>query len=198
MPYKVPKIPIFPELLGTEKRVQQLQQKIAELDWLEYSFGLAKRVTLEVNEDVEFAPVVYVGTRADSLDMRPWPSDVYKSYAFWDLVETAEFDYGENTTGRRQYPQVIQTVALIVVLDNKKISQEQDYNITHSICKNELIEKLNFANIYKGNSNITNMIENKPLDVFEGYDVADELMEPRSMIRIEMELNYLQDCTNGS
>ena len=59
MPYKIPKIPIFPELLGTEKRVQDLQQKIFELDWLEYSFGLAKRVTIERGEEIEQAPVVH-------------------------------------------------------------------------------------------------------------------------------------------
>ncbi len=198
MPYKVPKIPIFSQLLGTEKRVQQLQQKIAELDWLEYSFGLAKRVTIPSEDEEEQAPVVYVGTRADSLDVRPWPSDVLQSYAFWDLVDPAEFDYGTNETGKRQYPQVIQNVALIVVLDNKKISQEQDYNITHSVCKNELIEKLNFANIYKGNFNLGVITENLPVEVFDGYDVKDNLMEPHSMIRIEMELNYLQDCTNSS
>lgn len=195
MPYKVPNIPIFPELLGTELRVQQLQQKIAELDWLEYSFGLAKRVTIEVGEDVEQAPVVYVGTRADSLDVRPWPSDEWNSYAFWDLVEAAEFDYGENITGKRQYPQVIQNVALIVCLNDKQISQEQDYNITHSICRNELIEKLNFSNILKGVHNITNMVENLPVEVFDGYDVDDNLHKEHSMLRIEMELNYLQDCT---
>jgi len=195
MPYKVPNIPIFSELLGTEKRVQELQQTIYELDWLEYSFGLCKRVTIPVGEDEEQAPVVYVGTRADSLDMRPWPSDVYQSYAFWDIVKPAEFDYGENITGKRQYPQVIQQVALIVCLDNKKISQEQDYNITHSLCRNELIEKLNFANITKGIFNITTITENLPVDVFDGYDVEDKLNEPLSMMRIEMELNYLQDCT---
>jgi len=190
MPYKVPKISIFSQLLGTEKRVQELQQKIAELDWLEYSFGLAKRVTIEDEQ----APVVYTGTRSDSLDVRPWPADVFKSYAFWDLVDTAEFDYAENT-GRRKYPQIIQVVALIVCLDNKLISQGQDYNVTHSVCRNELIEKINFANISKGAVKILNMIENKPLDVFDGYDVDDNLMEPRSMIRFEIELNYLQDCT---
>jgi len=195
MPYKVPKIPIFDELLGTEKRCQELQQKIAELDWLEYSFGLAKRVTIEVNEESEQAPVVYVGVNIDSMDVRPWPSDVYKSYAFWDIVEPAELDYGENITGKRQYPQVIQNVALIVCLDNKQISQGQDYNVTHSICKNELIEKLNFANITKGIFNITTMTENLPVEVFDGYDVEDKLNEPLSMLRLEIELNYLQDCT---
>ena len=195
MGYKVPKVPIFAQLLGTEKRCQQLQQKIAELDWLEYSFGLCKRVTIEVGEEVEQAPVVYVGTHADSLDMRPWPSDEWNSYAFWDIVEPSEFDYGTNEAGKRQYPQVFQTVALIVCLNNKQISEGQDYNITHSICRNELIQKLNFANIYKGNFNITTITENKPVEVFDGYDVGDELMEPRSMLRIEMELNYLQDCT---
>jgi len=195
MPYKIPNIHIFEHLLGTEKRVQQLQQKIAELDWLEYSFGLAKRVTLESDNDLQLAPVVYTGTRADSLDVRPWPSDEWKSYAFWDLIDAAEFDYGDNIAGRRKYPQVIQGVALIVCLNNKRISEGQDYNVTHSICRNELIEKINFANIYKGVVNITGMVENNPEDVFEGYDVDDNLMEPRSMIRLEIELNYLQDCT---
>ena len=196
MPYKVPNVPIFPELLGTEKRVQELQQKIAELDWLEYSFGLAKRVTIEAEEEQRIVPVVYTGTRSDSMDVSPWPAE-WKSYAFWDLLGAAEFDYGENLTGRRQYPQIIQVVALIVCLDNKQISQGQDYNITHSICRNELIEKINFANITKGNQNIINMVENLPTDVFAGYDVEDNLMEPRSMIRLEIELNYLQDCTNS-
>lgn len=195
MPYKVPNIPIFPELLGTEKRCQQLQQKIAGLDWLEYSFGLAKRLTKEEGEDVEIYPAVYVGTRIDSMDMRPWPSDTWKSYAFWDIVTPAEFDHGSNEAGKRKWPQVIQTVALIVCLDNKKISQEQNNNITHSLCKNELINKLNFANIFKGNVKLGILTENIPPDVFAGYDVRDNLMEPRSMLRIEIELNYLQDCT---
>ena len=53
MPYKTPNIPIFPELLGAEKRVQNLQQRIGELDWLEYSFGLVKRVTIERGEEME-------------------------------------------------------------------------------------------------------------------------------------------------
>ena len=65
MPGKIPKIPIFDELLGTEKRIQQLQQKIAELDWLEYSFGLAKRVIITCNEEEEQAPVVYTGVTSD-------------------------------------------------------------------------------------------------------------------------------------
>lgn len=196
MPYRVPKIPIFPELLGTEKRVQELQQKIWELDWLEYSFGLCKRVTIETEEDKLQRPVVYVGTKADSLDMAWWPNDVYKSYAFWDLVGASEFDYGTNVTGKRQYPKIKQTVALIVILDNEKISHGQDYNITHSLCRNELIEKLNFANIKGGWFNIVGITENLPLEVFEGYDVSDELHEPDSMLRIEIEMTYNQDCTN--
>lgn len=195
MPYKIPNIPIFPQLLGTEKRVQDLQQRIAELDWLEYSFGLAKRITIELGEDVEHAPVVYVGTKADSLDVRPWLSDAHKSYAFWDLIGIDEYNYGTNITGRRQYPKIIQPVALIVCLDNKQISQGQDYNITHSICKNELIAKLNFFSLpSKGIFNITGMIENLPVEVFDGYDVEDNLMEPRSMLRIEGVLTYTQDC----
>ena len=196
MSYKVPNIPIFPELLGTEKRVQDLQQRIAELDWLEYSFGLCKRVTIEVGEEVEQAPVVYVGIRADSLDVRAWPSDVYKSYAFWDLMDASEFLYFDNVTARRRYPKIQQPVALIICLDNKQISQEQDYNVTHSICRNELLEKINFFSLPSGGIfEITGTIENLPEDIFDGYDVKDELMEPHSMIRIEGVLTYTQDCT---
>ena len=196
MPYKIPKIPIFPELLGTEKRCQDLQQRIAELGWLEYSFGLAKRVTKEEGEDVVQMPVVYVGERADSLDMRQFPSDTYKSYAFWDLMDASEFDYFDNRAGRRKYPKIIQPVALIVCLDNKKISQNQDYNVTHSICKNELLEKLNFFSMPSGGVyEITGIVENLPTEVFDGYDVEDNLMEPHSMLRIEGLLTYTQDCT---
>ena len=195
MPYKIPNIPIFPQLLGTEKRCQELQQKIGELDWLEYSFGLAKRVTIEDNDETIQAPIVYVGIKADPLDMRMWPDDSWDSYAFWDLMEQSEFIYGGNRSGKRRYPKIAQPVALIVCLNNKAISQEQDYNVTHSICKNELIEKINFSNISGGWFEITGILENIPLSVFADYDVDDNLMEPNSMLRIEGVLTYTQDCT---
>jgi len=198
MTYKVPNVPIFEQLLGTEKRVQDMQQRIAELDWLEYSFGLCKRVTIEEGEDnVVQRPIVYVGTRADGLDMQMWPADVYKAYAFWDLIDPAEFLYFDNVNARRRYPKIQQPIALIVCLDNKKISQSQDYNVTHSICRNELIEKLNFFSISSGGVfEITAMVENLPEEVFSGYDVDDNLNEPYSMIRIEGVLTYTQDCTS--
>ncbi|KKL05428.1 hypothetical protein LCGC14_2606100, partial [marine sediment metagenome] len=47
----------------------------------------------------------------------------------------------------------------------------------------------------KGVYEITGMTENNPLEVFDGYDVNDELMEPHSMLRIEGLLTYTQDCT---
>jgi len=195
MPYKIPNIPIFLNLLGTEKRVQELQQKIAELDWLEYSFGLCKRVTIERDDDEEQAPVVYVGTREDSLDVRPWPYDSWKSYAFWDLMEASEFLYFDNVNAHRRYPKIQQPVALIVVLNNKLISNV-DYNVTHSICRNELINKLNNSRISGGGIfEITGITENLPAEVFDGYDVGDNLMEPRSMLRVEGVLTYTQDCS---
>ena len=196
MPYKIPNIPVFSELLGTEKRVQDLQQRIAELDWLEYSFGLCKRVTIEEGDDIVQRPVCYVGVNHDSLDMKKWPSDTWKAYAFWDLVDASEFLYFDNVNARRRYPKLQQPVALIVCLDNKKISHSQDYNVTHSICKNELLEKINFFSLPSGGVfEITSMIENIPEEVFSGYDVDDDLMEPESMIRIEGVLTYTQDCT---
>ena len=194
MPYKIPKIPLFPELLGTEKRVQDLQQIIAELDWLEYSFGLAKRVTIERDEDFESAPVVYTGVRSDSLDVRMWPSDVFKAYAFWDLIDPSEFLYFDNVNARRRYPKIEQPIALIVCMDNKKISHDQDYNVTHSLNKNELVNKLNNTNMSSGIFQIASITENLPVEVFDGYDVDDNLMEPQSCLRIEGLLTYTQDC----
>jgi len=195
MPYKIPKIPIFANLLGTEKRVQELQKRIAELDWLEYSFGLCKRAALGDEDDDEQVPLVYVGTNEDSLDVSPWPNDTWKSYAFWDLMESSEFDYGDNTNAHRRYPKIRQNVALIVVLNNKLIS-DIDYNVTHSICRNELINKLNNSRMSGGGIfEITGVTENLPLEVFDGYDVGDNLMEPRSMLRVEGLLTYTQDCS---
>ena len=195
MPGKIPKIPIFDELLGTEKRIQQLQQKIAELDWLEYSFGLAKRVIITRNEEEEQAPVVYTGVTSDPLDMRLWPDDVYRSYAFWNLIDAAEFEYFDNVNAHRRYPKIQQPVALIVCLDNQKISANQDNNVTHSICRNELIEKLNRSNVTGGIFEITSIIENLPEVVFDGYDIEDNLHEPFSLIRVEGVLTFTQDCT---
>lgn len=194
MPYKKPKIPIFPQLLGVERRVQDLQIKIAELDWLECSFGLAKRVTIERGEEAEQAPVVYEGLKRDPLDVRMWPNDTYKAYTFWSLVEAAEFLYFDSVTAKLRYPKIQQQVALIVCLDNEKISHNQDYNITHSICKNEIISKLNSVNMSSGIFQITSLIENLPVEVFADYDVDDNLMEPQSCFRIEGLMTFTQDC----
>ena len=195
MPCKIPKIPIFDSLVGVEKRVQDLQQKIAELDFLEYSFGLAKRITIERNEDIEQAPVVYTGINSDPVDMRMWPDDTIKSYAFWDIIDPAEFLYFDNVNARRRYPKIEQPVALIVCLNNKKISQRQDYNVTHSVCRNEIIKKLNTTGISNGIFQITAITENRPIEVFDGYDVEDNLMNPHSCMRIEGVLTYTHDCS---
>ena len=195
MPYRTPKIPIFPQLVGTEKRVQDLQQKIAELDWLEYSFGLAKRLTLETDEEQLLYPAVYTGTKSDPLDMRLWPQDNWKSYAFWDLVDTSEWDYEGNEAGARRFPRISQPVALIVCLNNELISHNQDYNVTHSICRNELLNKLNSVNVSSGTFVISSTVENNPPEVFLNYDVNDELMDPHSCIRIEGVIIYKMDCS---
>ena len=189
MPYKVPKIPIFDSLIGIEKRVQDLQVNLSELDWLEYSFGLSKRVELD---EEEIAPVVYTSVNGDTLDMRMWPNDTYKSYSFWELTEASEFLYSDNV-GARRYPKIQQPVALIVCLDNSKISTNQDHNITHSLCREELIDKLNNKNMSSGIFQIVSVLQNVP-EVFGDYEVKD-LREPYSTIRIEGLLTYTKDCS---
>jgi len=192
MPYKTPKIPLFPELKGIEKRVQDLQQNIAELDWLEYSFGLAKTVDLGVEEE-DLAPVVYTGVRSDPLDMRPWPDDVYRSYAFWLLTDPSEFLYFDNVGSLNRYPKVQQPVALVVCLDNEKISPGQDRNITHSLCREELVNKLNNKNMSNGIFQIASMLQNTPA-VFADYEVK-ELREPHSWLRLEGLITFRHECT---
>ena len=192
MPYKIPKIPLFSSLEGIEKRVQDLQQNIAELDWLEYSFGLAKKVNLGNDDEEDIAPVVYTGVRSDPLDMRMWPDDVYKAYSFWELIEANEFLYFDNVNAARRFPKIQQPLALIVCLDNKKISQDQNYNVTHSVCREELINKLNNKNISNGIYQVTAVLQNVA-EVFADYEVRD-LTEPYSCLRIEGLLTYTKDC----
>ena len=192
MPYKIPKIPIFDSLVGIEKRVQGLQQNIAELDWLEYSFGLSKRVELGAGDDLHEAPVIYTGVHSDPLSMMMWPNDVYKAYAFWELLEADEFQYFDNVSAMRRFPKVVQPLALIVCLDNDKISPGQDRNVTHSICRMELINKLNSKNTTSGIFTIASVLQNTD-GVFDGYDMRP-LTEPYSCLRIEGTLTYTQDC----
>lgn len=190
MPYKIPKIPIFDSLVGVEKRVQGLQQRIAELDWIEYSFGLTKRVELGADDDLYEAPVAYTGH--DPISMLMWPDDTWKSYAFWELIDASEFQYFDNVNAHRRYPKVVQPIALIVCLDNHKISARQDTNVTHSICKMELINKLNNSNTTSGIFAIASVLQNVD-EVFGDYDVPP-LHEPYSCLRIEGTLTYTHDC----
>ena len=193
MAYKIPKIPILTEMVGVEKRVQDLQQNISELDWLEYSFGLAKGVNIGNEEDENIAPMVYTGVNSDSLDVRMWPDDTYKSYAFWVLTEANEFLYYDNVNAARRSPKMQQPIALIVCLDNKKISHDQDHTVTHSVCREELIDKLNNKNISNGIFQITAVIQNVA-EVFGDFETKP-LQEPYSCFRVEGLLTYTKDCT---
>jgi len=192
MPYKTPNIPVFENLIGIEKLIQDLQVIISELDWLDYSFGLAKAVNIGI-EDEDMAPVVYTGVTSDSMDVRPWPDDAYKSYSFWLLTEADEFMYYDNVNAHRRFPKIQQPVALIVCLDNSKISANQDFNITHCLCREELVDKLNTKNMSKGIFQIASVLQNTPA-VFDGFDVT-ELREPYSWLRVEGLITYTKDCT---
>jgi len=191
MPYKTPRIPIWEDLKGVERRIQDLQLNIAELDWLEYPFGLAKVLDIG-NDEEDIAPIVYTGVRRDSLDMRPWPNDNFKAYAFWMLTEADEFEYNDNINGLRRFPKIKQPVTLIVCLNNEKISTQQDYNITHMLCREELLINLSTKNMSSGIFQVVSVLQNVP-EVFDGFEVR-ALQEPYSCMRIDGVITYKADC----
>jgi len=188
MPYKIPKIPVL-DLTGVEKRVQDLQVMVASLDWLEYSFGLSRKVNLGTEDEI-IAPVVYTGS--DPLDVRIWPSDVYKAYSFWLLTEPSEFLYHDNVNARRRYPRIEQPLAVIVCIDLEKVSRGQAYPVTISNCKNEFINKVNNNNISNGLFQVASVTDDA-VKVFDEYDVT-ETREPHYCFRVEGLLTYTHDC----
>ena len=113
MPYKIPRIPTFSGLKGIDKRIQEIQLKMADISWLQYSFGLCDKV---LSDKDEIIPVCRIDDTSDPLDMRPWLDDSHESYSFWDLTELAEVNYSDNLSVRR-FPALTYSVACIVVVN---------------------------------------------------------------------------------
>jgi hypothetical protein len=193
MRYKVPNIPIHSGLSGIDKRVQEIQIKMGEITWLQYSFGLCQAV-LKDDEGDEIAPVCFVSETSDPLDVRPWPDDSWNSYSFWDLIDPVEPDYGDNFSFRK-YPVLNYTVACIVVVHLDKVSG--DWKVGRSQVRHDLLEFFHQDLRFSGTFQISGMWEKSIEEIFDGYDIVDPLLVLRdntAAFRIEGLVTFKQDC----
>lgn len=195
--YKIPRIPTFSGLEGIDSRIQEIQTDMAtNLSWLQYSFGLCQSVLKQDGEDVITIPVCYIDKRTDPYDMRVWLDDTHKSYSFWDIIGTPEFEYGDNMSVRKS-PALTYNVACIVVVNLNDINS--DWKVARSITRQRLLKYFNQTLRFKGSFLIDEMYEKDINQIFDGYDITDTLTILRDQyaaFRIEARVIFKQDATD--
>lgn len=190
MRYKVPNIPTFTGLTGIDKRIQDIQQQLT-FTWLEYSFGLCKRIV--INDSI--VPVCFSNNKSDTIDMRPFPDDSWKSYAFWDQDDSNEFNYADNISGAKRYPSISYNVSCLFIIDLNKASTK-NYKVAHSDIRQDIINFFNQLR-FAGNFAISSMNEKNITDIFKGYTIENPeivLKDNISCFRVNGVVTFKQDC----
>ena len=163
MGFKCGNVPIVSNPTGIDKIVTDIQQALAQISWLEYSFGRAyRRKTTRSGEDYH-APFVYNKGR-EYIDVDP--QDDVKAFSFIEVNESK--DISNYTPINKSWNQS-QEVDVIVFANLELID-----NTIDGIFTEKLIDEVNFilnsvSSIYRINS-----VEEGLDNAYSKYDYKDD------------------------
>jgi len=197
MPYKKPKIPTF-DLRGIDAKIQDLQAIVANLAWLDYSFGVCEHAKRQENEEMITYPAQWINNRTDYIDLRPFPADIY-NYAFWNYADPAEVQYNNDQLqySKRQYAHYQYDVACIFVTDMSRVDNANTYNETKSRMRQDIVNILETNLVDIGfHFWITEIIEKDIQQIFDPFviDKPDEWKYPYQAFRINANILFKREC----
>ena len=193
--FKNPLVPMIDNPVNIDRPIQEMQVALAELGWLEKSFGRAynsyKTVTGPLGARTETYPEVWQGKDKDLLNVLP--NDNLKSQSFFRVHEPQEvIDYVMDG-----YSMMRATVSIIFWFNLKEIDPSIDYRYIE-LLKGQ-VQRVLTTMLFSPDSSIKIMrIWDTADRVFETYDVSkvrdQELVHPCGGFRFECELTYREDC----
>lgn len=193
--FKNPLTPQIAEPVNIDRPIQEMQLALAQLGWLEKSFGRAynsyKTVTGPLGQTTKAYPEVWQGLGLDLLEVLP--NDNLKSQSFFRVHEPQEvIDYVMDG-----YSVMRATVSIIFWFNLKEIDPTIDYRYIELL--KAQVQRVLTTMLFSPDSSIkVARIWDSAERVFEGYDMSNvrdqELVHPCGGFRFEIELTYREDC----
>lgn len=186
---KNPSVPVPLNPYGIDKAIYENQLLLAELTWLEKSFGRAWSLPTTVHGNKRMEPMVYQGT---SEYYSVLPNDALKSYSFWRVPSVRGVTEHESGMAMGSFL-FSDAVDLIVWFDMRAIDPTKNYIFKEELIR-DVLNKLDKSPTVR----IKSVWDDKVEDIFRGYTLfeghRDLLMYPYGAFRIETQLEYQFDC----
>lgn len=194
MSYVKPAVPTFTGLKNIDLRLQNMAAYIgADITWLDYSFGLADRITQQRDEPYTF-PAAWMSNTIDPFDCMP--NDQY-TYSFWLASDLTSLEYPDEYSVNK-VPLIQQDVSVVFFVDLRHVSKSSSYNITRSQCRQDIMDSLNAMSGVGANFTPTGYIENDMADIYDGFSIEAIDNQKKELpfwaIRVNGTLSFRPDC----
>ena len=174
-----------------DKIIQNLQDELGGLSWLDHIFGRAERLVKMKNGARYYTPNVYRG-KDDYIQLLPDNMEL-GNYCFFVLDDPQTISLPMGLQNRVKTP-----FSLIVWIDMRQVGATYDDRNTEYL-KEQLIKTIRRAWIKKGAVTLAKVYE-KAENVFQGFslDEVDNqyLMAPYAGFRITGEMQIDEECDN--
>lgn len=175
-----------------DKIIQNLQDELGNLSWLDHIFGRAERLVKMKNGARYYTPNVYRG-KDDYIQLLPDNVEL-GNYCFFVLDDPQTISLPMGLQNRVKTP-----FSLIVWVDMRQVGANYDDRNTEYM-KEQLIKTVRRAWIKKGAVTLSKVYE-KAENVFQGFslDEVDNqyLMAPYAGFRITGEMQIDEECDNS-
>lgn len=175
-----------------DKIIQNLQDELGGLSWLDHIFGRAERLVKIKNGARYYTPNVYRG-KDDYIQLLPDNVEL-GNYCFFVLDDPQTISLPMGLQNRVKTP-----FSIIVWVDMRQVNATYDDRNTEYL-KEQLIKTIRRAWIKKGAVTLAKVYE-KAENVFQGFslDEVDNqyLMAPYAGFRITGEMQIDEECDNS-
>lgn len=189
---KIDKIPVIANPHLIDRVIADIQKGLTDnLDWLDYAFGKAQRLTKLVNNKRIITPNVYAGGN-DYVEVTPDAN--IGNFSFFTIDDPQTVDWQPKIPGDLKV-----TYSLIFWFDIRKITGADNRNM--EFVKSEILKTLNGKfRIKAGRINVTKIYELNE-NIYRGYtlDEIDNqyLQHPYGGFRITGEMTIDETCYNA-
>lgn len=188
MPFKCDNVPVLSNPTGIDKVVVDIQNALATIDWMEYSFGRAYRRNSPRYQEDYFAPFVYQAKR-EYVDVEP--QDDITAYCFTEVSSTR--NVREYQPIKKDWFQD-QNISVVVFANLELIDNTDD-----SIFTEKLIDEVTYVLNSVSSIYTIDSIEEGIENAFSNYDYKNEWIKLNyGAFKINCTVSALNYCFQGN